>query len=75
VIEATTMCLVSYVQDVVSHAPIIPSTYHSFQETRAEDDQPSVEEIERALLQEFSRCIGQIVESAKDAKANRTVRQ
>jgi hypothetical protein len=69
------MCLVSYVQEVVSYNQNSTFTSQIFQETRAEDEQPSMEEIERSLLQEFSRCIGQIVESAKDAKANRTVRQ
>ncbi|KAI6224688.1 CRC domain-containing protein [Aphelenchoides besseyi] len=51
VIEAATKCMVSYAHEV---------------EAKIEDvDSDGSEELERGLLAEFSRCIGQIVESAK----------
>ncbi|CAD5232051.1 unnamed protein product [Bursaphelenchus xylophilus] len=52
VIEATTMCLVSYAQEMENTIT-----------QKSEED--IKEEMERGILIEFSRCIGQIVESAK----------
>ncbi|KAI6223542.1 CRC domain-containing protein [Aphelenchoides fujianensis] len=51
VIEAATLCMVSYA--------------HEVELKYGELDQEKTEELERGLLMEFSRCIGQIVVSAK----------
>lgn len=57
VIEATTMCLVSFTQEMESS--MVDKT-----------PQEAKDEMERGILMEFSRCIGQIVDSAKGNASN-----